>query len=249
MLKILIVDDEPLARRGVRVCLRKVPDADVIGECSSGQEALQQIRELRPDLVFLDIQMPGMTGLDVAAQLDDSVIPLIVFVTAYDEFALKAFAVHAVDYVLKPIHDGRFMEVLNVVRQRIHDKRAGEMMTNIRRLLGDREQAPGKPAYIDKIVVKTGNRSLYLPVSDIEWVEASGDYISIHVGPRTHLIRETMDGLERQMDPAQFVRIHRSTIVARRHIQQLRSLPTRDASVLLVDGTVLRASRRYRSRI
>jgi two-component system, LytTR family, response regulator len=249
MLKILIVDDEPLARRGVRVCLRKVQDAEVIGECSSGQEALQQIRELRPDLVFLDIHMPGMTGLDVAYQLDEPVVPLIIFLTAYDEFALKAFAVHAVDYILKPIHDGRFMEALKRARRRIHDRQAGEMMANIRRLFHDREQSPARGVYIDKIAAKTGNRTFYVPVDDIEWVEASGDYISLHVGSRTHLIRETLDGLERQIDPAKFVRIHRSTIVARRQIKQLRSLPTRDASVLLFNGTELRASRRYRARI
>lgn len=248
-MKVLIVDDEPLARRGVRVCLQKATDAEVVGECASGQEALRDIARLRPDLVFLDIQMPGMSGLEVARQLDASIAPLIIFLTAYDEFALNAFAVHAIDYVLKPIHDGRFAEVLQAARQRFQDKQARTMMAGIKRLLGDKVDSATTLGYIDRIAAKTGNKTVYIPVDQIDWIEAAGDYVALHVGSRTHLVRETLDRLERQMNPFHFLRIHRSTIVARKQIRQLRTLPSRDASVVLVDGTELRASRRYRARI
>jgi two-component system, LytTR family, response regulator len=248
-MKILIVDDEPLARRGIRVCLRKIPNAEVVGEASSGSEALERIEDLRPDLVFLDVQMPDMTGLEVAATLNPTTAPLIIFLTAYNEFALRAFAVHAVDYILKPIHDARFMEAVDIARQRLRDRQAGALMSNIHALLEAQRTEQGRAPYAEKIIAKSGNRTLYISVDDIDWIEAAGDYAALHVGQRTHLIRETLEGLERQFDPSQFVRIHRSTIVARKHIRQLRLLPSRDASVILQDGTELRASRRYRPRI
>jgi len=248
-MKVLIVDDEPLARRGVRVCLRKMSDLEVIGEASSGCEALRKIEELKPDLVFLDVQMPGMSGLEVADSLDAATSPLIIFLTAYDEFALRAFSVHAVDYILKPIHDARFIEAVEIARQRCSEKQAGAMMSNIRLLLGARSIEQGVGRYPEKIAAKTGNRTFYVSIDEVDWVEAAGDYVALHAGSRTHLIRETMEGLERQLDPLKFVRIHRSTIVARKQIRQLRSLPTRDASIILMDGTELRASRRYRIKI
>ena len=248
-MKVLIVDDEPLARRGVRVCLNKAPEIEIVGECSSGQEALRCIPELRPDLVFLDIQMPGMTGFDVATRIDAEAAPLIIFLTAYDEFALRAFSIHAVDYILKPIHDARFAEALQIARQRLLDRQARSLMGNIQLMLKEQPRSAEQQGYLDRIQVKTGSKSLFIPIEAVEWIEAAGDYVALHVGKSTHLIRETLDGFERQIDPAKFVRIHRSTIIARKQIKQLRSLPSRDAAVLLEDGTELRASRRYRARI
>lgn len=249
-MRVLIVDDEPLARRGVRVCLSAAPDMEIIGDCSSGTQTIRCIQELHPDLVFLDVQMPDMNGFEVVAQIDPALSPLIIFLTAHDEFSLQAFAVRALDYVLKPIHDGRFAAALDHARQRFADKQASALLQNIKHLVGN----PSQPAmdlsdYLQKIAVKSGTRSIVVPVDAIEWIEAAGDYVALHVNKSTHLIRETLDGLGQRLDPTVFVRIHRSIIVSRKHIQQLRSLRNSDASLRLLNGTQLRVSRRYRFRL
>jgi two-component system LytT family response regulator len=174
---------------------------------------------------------------------------LILFLTAYDEFALQAFSVHALDYVLKPIHDARFAEALQLARQRLAERQAGALLKDIQHMLS----APGKltnPAnYLAKLAVKTGRRTVFVSTDTIEWIEASGDYVTLHVGKQVYLIRDTLEGLEKSLNPKDFVRIHRSTIISRRHLRQLRSLTNRDASALLLDGTELRVSRRYRDRL
>jgi two-component system LytT family response regulator len=248
-MRVLIVDDEPLARRGVRVCLAAAKDVEIVGECASGSEALRHIAELRPDLVFLDVQMPGMKGFDVVARIGPEVNPLIIFLTAYDEFALQAFSVHALDYVLKPIHDARFAEALQLARQRLADRQAGTLLKDIQHLLNAPGRLTNPASYLAKIAVKTGRRTVFVSTDTIEWIEASGDYVTLHVGKQIYLIRETLEGLEQSLNPADFVRIHRSTIISRRHLRQLRSLTNRDASALLLDGTELRVSRRYRDRL
>ena len=249
-MRVLIVDDEPLARRGVRVCLAAAQDVEIIGDCSSGTQAIRCIRKLRPDLVFLDVQMPDMNGFEVIARIDPTLHPLIIFLTAYDEFALQAFSVHALDYVLKPIHDRRFAAALDLARQRFADRQASTLLQNIKHLVGSPSLPhPHLPDYPQKIAVKSGNRTIFVPVEAVEWIEAAGDYVALHVSRSTHLIRETLDGLGQLLDPTVFVRIHRSTIVSRRHIDQLRSLRNSDASLRLVNGTELRVSRRYRFRL
>jgi len=248
-MRILIVDDEPLARRGVRVCLKKAQDAEIIGECASGEEALPLIEKLQPDLVFLDIQMPGMSGFDVATQIKAEQCPLIIFLTAYDAYALQAFSIHALDYLLKPIHDQRFSEALELAQQRLRDKQARELMQNIRSLVGGQTEHSPQSGHICRIPVKTGTKTIFVDVASIEWIEAAGDYVALHVGSSTHLVRGTLDRMEQQLSPSTFVRIHRSTIVARDQIQHLRTLPTRDATIVLRNGTELRASRRFRARI
>jgi two-component system LytT family response regulator len=249
-MRVLIVDDEPLARRGVRVCLSAAQDVEIIGECSSGQQAIHCIQELHPDLVFLDVQMPDMNGFEVVARIDSALHPLIIFLTAYDEFALQAFSVHALDYVLKPIHDGRFAEALDLARQRFAEQQASTLLQNIKhRLSSPTADHVHLPEYLEKIAVKNGSRTIFVPVEAVEWIEAAGDYVALHAGKSTHLIRETLDGLGQRLDPAVFARIHRSIIVSRKHIDQLRSLRNSDASLRLLNGTELRVSRRYRFRL
>jgi two-component system LytT family response regulator len=249
-MKVLIVDDEPLARRGVRVCLNGAQDVEIIGDCSSGSDATHCIQELHPDLVFLDIQMPDMNGFEVVARIDPALHPLIIFLTAYDKFALQAFSVHAVDYVLKPIHDARFAEALDHARQRFADKQASSLLENIKLpLSGPAPVQVHLPEYPEKIAVKNGSRTIFVPVQAVEWIEAAGDYVALHVNKTTHLIRETLDGLSQRLDPAVFVRIHRSIIVSRKHIDQLRTLRNSDASLRLLNGTELRVSRRFRFRL
>jgi two-component system, LytTR family, response regulator len=246
MMKVLIVDDEPLARRGVRVCLRTARDMTVIGEAASGAEAVDKIAALSPDLVFLDVQMPGMDGFEMLAQLDPDAIPLVVFLTAHDDYALRAFAVHALDYVMKPIDDARFAAALETARRRWHDRQAGEQLAHIRDLLATRSTAE-QPR--EHFVVRTGNRTHLLDHADIDWIEAAGDYATLHAGKRSFMIRTTMDALEQALDPAAFARIHRSTIVALNRLSGFSLLPSRDALIQLKDGTELRASRRYRHRL
>jgi two-component system, LytTR family, response regulator len=246
MIKVLVVDDEPLARRGVRVCLRAAKDMTVVGEACSGPDALEKIAALSPDLVFLDVQMPGMDGFDMLAQLRPAATPLIVFLTAHDDYALQAFAAHALDYVMKPIDDARFAAALDNVRRRWHDRQAGEQMAHIRHLLADR---PGAEQAGGHVVVRSGHRTRLLDHAEIDWIEAAGDYATLHAGKRSFMIRTTMDALEQRLDPSAFVRIHRSTIVAVDRLSGFSLLPSRDALVQLKDGTELRASRRYRHRL
>ncbi|MGH9518574.1 MAG: LytR/AlgR family response regulator transcription factor [Terriglobales bacterium] len=229
-MRVLIVDDEPLARRGVRVCLRHANDVEIVGECATGDEARRQIALCRPDLVFLDVAMPGMDGLQLATGLDREAGPLVIFLTAHDQHALRAFSVHALDYLVKPIHDDRFQIALDAARRRLRERAAA---------------APGPPP----LAVKTGSRTVWVRQADLDWAEASGDYVALHVGPATHLLRQTLDGLERQLDPTRFARIHRSTIVARASVRSCRALPGGDLEIELADGTRLRASRRFRHRL
>ncbi len=249
MIRILIVDDEPLARRGVRVCLQHVVDATIVGESATGREAIDQIRRLHPDLVFLDVQMPGMNGFEVLANIEPEHCPLIIFLTAYDEYALQAFTVHAIDYILKPIDDDRFSVALNSARKRLKEKNADVVVGQLKALLESSQALASPSRYLERFTVKTGSRIQLIPAEEVDWIQASGDYVTIHAGKRTHLLRETLDSLERQLNPKDFVRIHRSTVVALKQVKELYSLPSRDSLVRLHDGTELRASRRYRHRL
>jgi two-component system LytT family response regulator len=247
MIRVLIVDDEPLARRGVKVCLRRAADVVVIGEAESGQDALDKLDTLTPDLIFLDIQMPGMNGFELLARLSGRTLPLIVFLTAYDTYALDAFAVHALDYVMKPIDDHRFDEALGRARQRLQERRAGEQLADIRRLLA--ADAAPVAARLSRFEVKTGGRTVWISADEVDWIEASGDYVVLHAGTRSYMVQGTMDGIEQALDPAKFARIHRSTIVASDRVRSFSLLPTRDAVISLKDGVELRVSRRFRHRL
>jgi two-component system LytT family response regulator len=250
MMKVLIVDDEPLARRGVRVCLKNEADIAILGECSSGKQAVEQIQALRPDVVFLDVKMPGMSGFDVLAQLDQDTRPLIVFLTAHDEYALPAFDSHAADYVLKPIDDARFRDTLERMRRRIREKVADASVNGSTPPGSNRATAPGRDvAHLVKFAVRVGNRIKILPVESVLWISAAGDYVTLHVGARQHLIRESLENLEKHLDPARFARIHRSAIVALDQVREIAALPSRDYELILNDGTRLRGSRRYKERM
>jgi two-component system LytT family response regulator len=231
-IRTLVADDEPIARARMLALLKDEPDIEVIGECATGPQAISAIERTSPDLVFLDIQMPQIDGLTLARTLGRT-MPAVVFVTAYDEYALGAFEVHALDYLLKPYSADRFKSAL--VHAREH--------------LGAR-QKPGAhpPPYErrDRLVIKSSGRIYFIRTRDIDWCEANGNYVRLHVGAQTHLVRGTMAHIESQLDPAQFVRIHRSTIVNVDRIQELQSSFGGEYVVLLHDKTRLTLSRGYR---
>jgi two-component system, LytTR family, response regulator len=250
-IRTLLVDDEPLARDGVRLRLADHPGFQIVGECGNGADAVESIAELRPDVVFLDVQMPGLTGFDVLEELEESTLPTIVFVTAYDQYALRAFEVHALDYLLKPFDDERFAQTVQRLRTRIGERRGGNLSERLAGLLGDlRTNAGSGRGYPDRLVVKDALRIAFVPVDELDWVEADGDYMRLHCrGGKSHLLRRTMAQMERRLDPDRFVRIHRSTLVAVDRIQELRPTFHGEYVVLLRDGTRLKLSRGYRSRL
>lgn len=245
-MRVLLVDDEPLARKRLRTLLEAEPDVDIVGECGDGAQAVETIRALRPDLVFLDVRMPELDGFGVLEALGEDPRPAVIFVTAYDRFALRAFEVNALDYLLKPFDRGRFQKALLRARQRIGRSPAEEVHKQLRALLDD-TRAGRK--YLDRVVIKSAARVFFLRVEEIDWIEAAGNYLKLHVGGEDHLLRETMSGLEARLDPAKFLRIHRSTVVNVERIQELQPWFHGDYAVLLRDGTRLTLSRSYRPKL
>jgi two-component system, LytTR family, response regulator len=225
-IRALIVDDEPPARASVRVLLHRDPQVEVIGECASGTDAVAAIRDAHPDLVFLDVQMPECDGFDVLEMLGADLPGAIVFVTAYDQFALRAFDAGALDYLLKPFDNQRFELALARAKQRL--------------------RAEGRPHKPERLAIKNGGQILFVPVHDIDWIEAADYYSCLHVGGKTHLIRRTMSELDSDLDPEIFCRIHRSTIVNLHRVRALETSPEGEFEVRLHDGMALRLSRRYR---
>ena len=249
-IRVLLVDDEPLVRRGIRAFLADEPDVAVIGECGTGLEAVDAIRAERPDLVFLDVQMPELDGLGVLDALDeDERPPALVFVTAYDAYALRAFELHAVDYLLKPFDEARFRTALARARQRLASAGAATIPaaadSRLEALLRELRPAPA-PAYAERLLVRSANRLLPVAVADIDWIEAADNYVRLHVGSRRCALRETIRSLEGRLDPRFFVRVHRSTIVNLDRVQEVRPLPSGDCTLLLTDGTQLSLSRNWR---
>lgn len=228
-IRVLVVDDEPLARRNLTVLLRRDPDIGSIIECGSGAEAIEAIRRSKPDLMFLDVQMPECGGFDVLELLGGDMPQTVIFVTAYDEYALRAFEAGALDYLLKPFDDARFGRAL----ERAKDKLA--------------HYAP--PQGAKRLVVRTPGRLLFLDVSDIDWIEAASYYACLHLGHDTHVIRRTLSALERDLGERRFIRIHRSIIVNLDRIQGLELQCSGEYQVVLVSGVRLRLSRRFRKRL
>ena len=245
-IRTLIVDDEPLARDKIRMMLAKDREIEIIGECANGEEAMQAIHRDPPDLLFLDIQMPGIDGFGVLENIQVEWIPGVVFVTAYDQHAIRAFEVHAIDYVLKPFAQKRFSEALQRAKHQIRSSANGTVNQQILSLLGDLK---GGQRQLERIVVKSNGRVFFIKVTDIDWVEAAGNYVSIHVGKETHLLRETMNGIEAQLNPQKFVRIHRSTLVNIERIKELSPLFHGDYVLTLLNGTRLTMSRSYRGKL
>ena len=245
-IRTLVVDDEPMARERVLALLRQEQDVEVIGECGDGSQAVSAIQQQSPDLVFLDVQMPGCTGFDVIQTVGADRMPTVVFVTAYDEYALKAFEVHALDYLLKPFGKDRFQETLKHAREALDHRRAGDLG---RRLLALVHDVKPEPQRQDRLVVKSGGRVFFLRTEEIDWIEASGNYVRLHLGEEGHLFRETMNNMEAKLDPRRFARIHRSRIVNIERIRELQPWFNGEYVVILRDGTRLTLSRNYRERL
>src|ERR1700734_2705907 len=247
-IRVLVVDDEPLARLGITTRLGAYPDMLVVGECATGEEGFTAIPKALPDLIFVDVEMPGISGLDLLRALPREQARCIVFLTAHEEYALDAFNVEALDYLLKPIDDERFASCIDRARRMLtlHRQEA-----NFKRLYGLLANA-GKQddgGVIKRFPVRRGNEFTFIQVADVDWIEGLGDYAGLHVGGRTHLVREPLTSLEARLDPTQFVRIHRSTIVQVERIARIDPSANRDAVLTLRDGKTLRGSRTYRSRL
>jgi two-component system, LytTR family, response regulator len=245
-IRAIIVDDEPLAREGVRLHLESEPDIDVIGEAGNGEEAVSLIETVRPDLLFLDVQMPGLDGFGVLEALGAAHMPVTIFTTAYDQFAMRAFDAHAIDYVLKPYDPERFRKAIERARMHLAGRRRAQMDDRLDSLL---DELHTRNQFLERLVVRSGGRILILRVADVDWVEAASNYVRLHAGGKEYLLRETMTALEAKLDPADFVRIHRSTIVRVDRIRELEPLFQGDFVVILEDGTRLTSSRGYREKL
>ena len=242
----LIVDDEPLARQGVALRLKAHPDIEVVGECENGREGYEAILALKPNLVFLDIQMPLVNGIELARSIPAADRPFIIFLTAFDEYVMRAFELHAIDYLLKPVDEARFRASLDHARRVLGTQQNAHQIAYQQRLenLLKQETAPATPA-LREITIRNGRQVAFISVDDIDWIEAQGDYVEIHVGARTHLIRESLSVLEGRLDVSSFLRIHRSAIVRIQCIASVTALPNRGCSLKLRNGTKLRVSRTY----
>jgi two-component system LytT family response regulator len=245
-IRAMIVDDEPLARRRIRSLLAEAGDIEVAAECANGKEAIQAIEASPPDLLFLDIQMPELDGFDVLQAVGVGHVPVVIFVTAYDQFAVRAFEAHALDYLLKPFDDERFGAALQRARTQIRQQRGGDLDRRLRALLAEARRDRG---YLQRLAVPTGQRSVLIRTDQIDWIEAERNYIRLHVGGRTHLLRENLSRMESALDPAVFCRIHRSTIVNINRIQAVEAPLRGESLVVLHDGTKLTSGRSYRANL
>jgi len=260
-IRAVVVDDESLARKGLVMRLEQYEQVEVLRSCRSGKEALAAIAELEPDLVFLDIQMPGMTGFEVIEQLQQDNMPMVIFVTAYDAFAIKAFDVHAIDYLLKPIEQDRLQQAIEKSEQRLEQQQVfvakqrlldivigltGKSEAAIEQLL----DAKGEQiAYADKLAIKDGSSTTFVPVKNIDWIDAAGDYMCVHVSGATHIMRTTMKELEAQLDPSIFQRVHRSTIVNLARVEKVSSHINGEFHLTLTCGSSLKMSWSYKDKI
>lgn len=245
-IKALIVDDEPIARDRVRRMLREETDIEIVGECGNGKEAVAFINENKPDLVFLDIQMPEINGFEVLQNINPVKPPAIIFVTAYDHYAIQAFDVHALDYLLKPFNRERFKRAVERAHEQIEKAQTGKIDERLTSLLADLTK---RKKYLERLVVKSVGRVFFLRTEEVDWIEAAGNYAKLHVGREGHLIRETMNGLESKLNPDKFLRIHRSTLVNIDRIKELNPLFSGDYTVMLKNGVELTLSRNYRDRL
>lgn len=248
LIRVLLVDDEPLARDMLREMLAGDPQVAIVGESCNGREAVEAIRAHSPDLVFLDVQMPEVDGFQVLAALEKGEMPYVIFVTAYDQYAVRAFEVQALDYLLKPFDQERFDTSWQRAKaQIIQDRNGGRDMDQ--RILALLEELKAGKTYLERLVIKTGGRIYFLETDEIDWIEAEGNYVSVHSAKKTHLLRETISSLESQLDPKKFVRIHRSSIVRLDFIQELQPWFHGEYRVILHDGTQLTLSRNHRDKL
>ena len=261
----VIVDDEPLARKGLSLRLAEFDNIDIVGECKNGIEAVTLIPQVRPDLVFLDIQMPGLNGFQVINKLQElkQPIPLIVFVTAFDSYAIKAFDIHALDYVLKPVDGRRLKDAIDKVLLTLEREQQDGNNQKLARLVADftgddcedilRKLASGESIttnpYPDILAIKDGSEVTRVTVNDIQWIDAAGDYMCVHASDQTHVMRRTMKELENDLDPKKFVRAHRSAIVNIKFVKKMVSHISGEYHLILNNGTELKVSRSHRDRV
>jgi two-component system LytT family response regulator len=259
----VIVDDEVLSRRGIELRLRQAGDFIVCAQCANGREALAAISTYKPDLVFLDIQMPGMSGFEVLAQLPQESLPVLIFVTAYDQYAIQAFEARAIDYLLKPIDDARFQIALDRVREHVCAKTAANQRDRLMEIIAEitgsgelaldellaRGRAAVEARHPEVLPIRQGRETVRVPVASIRWIDAAGDYMCIHAGNDTHILRGTMKELEELLDPKLFQRVHRSTIVNLRLVKSLRAHMNGEYFLTLDGGHELKLSRTYRDKV
>ena len=245
-IRTLIVDDEPLAREWVRNGLQDVPDIDVVAECGDGFEAVRAVTELKPDLMLIDVQMPGLDGFGVLASLEAQDLPAVIFVTAFDRYALKAFEAHAVDYLMKPFSSERLHDAVERARAQIDRSSERDLKAALHALLEDIQR---ERAYPEWLLIKKEDRSVFLRVADIDWIESSRNNVRLHVGKEIYVFHETTTGIESKVDPKKFFRIHRSTIVNIEKIKEMHPWFNGDYAVTLKDGTKLTLSSTYRERL
>ena len=262
-IRALIVDDESLSRRGLMIRLQGAPDVEVVGEASSGRSALEAIRRSQPDVVFLDIEMPGMSGLDVVSQMPTESMPLVVFVTAFDRYAIQAFEARAVDYLLKPVDEERFADALEHIRMQLQQRKAADQRDRLVQLMADLrgstdwpdELAELQPAgaggtgVAPALVVRQGREMVRVPLAEIDWIDAAGDYMCVHAAGETHILRGTMKSLEDALDPAVFQRVHRSTIVNLTRVERLRPHINGEFFLILSGGHEIKLSRTFRDKV
>jgi len=244
-LRALIVDDEELARKGIRHLLKNEVDVEVIAECKDGIEACDSISELKPDIVFLDIQMPGLNGFEVISSLEMDTLPYFIFVTAFDEYALQAFKVHAIDYLLKPVNPELFHSSLNRARQLINGRQKDIFNKKISALIEDSEK---HQEFLKRLVVKELGKTIVINIDQVKWFSSDGDYIKIHTGKDKYLYRERLSHLEQKLDPKQFCRIHRSTILRIDLVKEFEPISKGDYNLKTSDGHQFTLSRSYRDR-
>jgi two-component system LytT family response regulator len=246
-IKTILVDDEPLARERIRALLEAEPDIEIIAECSNGLEAVSVLAGGEADLLFLDVQMPEVDGFEVLECLTPEKIPVIIFVTAYDQYALRAFDVHALDYLLKPFDRERFIRALQRARIQIRQSKSEDLSERLRALLA--EVRP-ENKYLQRLVVKSAGRIFFLKAEEIDWIEAAANYVRLHTGRESHLLRETLKGLEARLDPGKFLRLSRSALVNVDRIKELQPWSqSGDYAVILKTGARLNSSRSYRARL
>ena len=249
-LRVLIVDDESLARERLKLMLADEDDIEIAGECADGDEALERISTTALDLLFLDIQMPGLTGLDVARQIGPQHLPPTIFLTAFHQYAVDAFSLEAVDYLTKPVERTRFKQALQRVRQTIAAKDTVTAQTRLAAVLQRLdERAAEEKTYLSRLIAPDGPKDVLIPVRSIEWIEASDYYSSLHVKQRTYLLRESLSDLEQKLDPNCFVRVHRSALVNLDYLQEIHREGVREGTVTLTGGTSIRISKSGRQRL
>jgi two-component system, LytTR family, response regulator len=262
-IRTIIVDDEALSRRGVEIRLERAPDFEVVAQCSNGREALAAIQLHKPDVVFLDIQMPGLSGFDVVAAVPYESLPVVVFVTAYDQYAVRAFEAQAIDYLLKPIDEQRFMAALNHVREHLQTRNAAAQCERLLAVIADMtgsgeialdevlslKQGAQPLRHSQLLPIRQGRETVRIPTPSIEWIDAAGDYMCIHASGNTHILRGTMKELEEILDPKLFQRVHRSTIVNLHCVKSLRSHMNGEYFLKLEGGHELKLSRTYRDKV